>query len=463
VPGAAIDSNVGSPEYTQAKLTMQTELFAALSRKVRVTVDAGLADLVHFVPRKDQPFQRWFRYREGYSPEFVERVISQQTDTPQLVVDPFCGSGTTLLAARLAGVGAVGLDINPVSALVARAKTRRYGSAAIRRLRSLTEELTALRPGMESAPVPALRIIGKIFRPDVLDALLVARHRIDSESDPLIRDFLKVGWLAILEEVSNVFKEGNGIKYRNRKRTPTGYHTVPWEQLHHYQRDGYELVRERLSIQYALMLRDLEAVPVGEDYPVPAVHEGSALCLNDYVAENSSSLCIFSPPYCNNFNYMKIFKVELWTGGFVQSYEDLRRLNHRALRSHVETDVSTAESHVLPEEVQRVTDWIAAGELWSPRIPASVTSYFVDMRSALIKIHEAMVSGGECHIVVGNSAYGGVLVPTDLLLAEIARVLGFKVVGLTVARHLTTSSQQRAPLGALISGLRESVLALRKV
>ena len=65
-------------------------------------------------------------------------------------------------------------------------------------------------------------------------------------------------------------------------------------------------------------------------------------------------------------------------------------------------------------------------------------------------------------IAVGNSAYGGVLVPTDLLLALIAQDAGFVVERFEVARHLTTSSQQRARLAPLLHLLRETSLTLRK-
>jgi tRNA G10 N-methylase Trm11 len=41
----------------------------------------------------------------------------------QLLLDPFCGSGTSLVEARLAGLAAVGIDLNPFAVLLARANT----------------------------------------------------------------------------------------------------------------------------------------------------------------------------------------------------------------------------------------------------------------------------------------------------------------------------------------------------
>ena len=68
---------------------------------------------------------RWVPWIAGYSASFADDVISAylgHRKTRTLVIDPFCGVGTTLLQAVLRGHNAIGFEINPYPALVARAK-----------------------------------------------------------------------------------------------------------------------------------------------------------------------------------------------------------------------------------------------------------------------------------------------------------------------------------------------------
>ena len=69
---------------------------------------------------------------------------------------------------------------------------------------------------------------------------------------------------------------------------------------------------------------------------------------------------------------------------------------------------------------------------------------------------------GFCSIVVGNSSYGGVVFPTDLILASYAEDIGFSVDKLEVDRYIITSSQQYFKTINSRKFLRESIVCLKK-
>jgi len=436
-------------------------LVNSIAEGLPITAINGFASLVNFVPSAGVPIHRWFRYREGYSVELVKKIIGG-LPRGSVVLDPFCGCGSTLLAAQELGYESYGFDVNPLSTLVARVKTRPYKKAQVETLKGIANAVRAISKTATPDPVPQFDIIGKVFHQEILEALLISRRFIKSIQAEEIREFVFLAWLSILEDVSNVYKEGNGIKYRNRKRLPDGYITISNEdwQRKVFPENKHDFVLKRLDAQLSLMLADLERVDRSEIAKAHVINApAEQLC--DYVSENSVAISVFSPPYCNCFNYFKAFKVELWMGEFVQSYHDMQLLNRSALRSHVETVLSREGDGRIPE-VESFAELLDGEKLWDRRIPNAVRGYFQDMRTILGELKKVTKPSGKCVAVVGNSAYGGVLIPTDALLAKIAQKDGYTVSQISVARHLTTSSQQRSALDGRQQFLRESIIFLEK-
>ena len=65
-------------------------------------------------------------YPARLNPNVARRIIRLYGKDARNMLDPYCGSGTTLVEARLAGLDAHGFDINPSARLISMAKTRNY-------------------------------------------------------------------------------------------------------------------------------------------------------------------------------------------------------------------------------------------------------------------------------------------------------------------------------------------------
>lgn len=432
----------------------------SLCSKFSFSTLEGYENLVNYSGSKSEPVHRWFKYREGYSLQLIRNLLSNSSKGA-VVADPFCGSGSTLVAAQELGLESYGFDINPLSVLIARVKTASYTKAQVNLIRAYKDKIARLCSDFPSGERPLLKIIGKVFQPEILDELLRQRALINSVDNLPVRNFLKVAWLAILEEVSNVYKEGNGIKYKNRKRTPAGYIRLPDEVWHRnlFPDDREAFVKQAINKKLDEMLADLERR--GLSVPPAHIFEVTAEQMKDYLPEGTVDHVISSPPYCNCFNYFKIFKIELWMGEFVKSYDELRELNRRAMRSHVETTLKRDGDQNI-SLVDNFSNQIDPDQVWDKRIPDAVRGYFQDMRKVLKQTNFVLKPGGQAIFVVGNSAYSGVIIPTDALIASMSDDIGFDVPNIAVARHLTTSSQQRELLEDRKSYLRESLVYLTK-
>jgi hypothetical protein len=440
----------------EARIDANRQILDRLSRGLSVRNDPTLGPLVR-PSDAEEPIQRWFHYREGYTAELCRRIFSPDET---FVADPFCGFGSTLLAARNAGLPSVGLDVSPLATFVSRVKTRTYSGSTIRAVRQHAARLAELTRRSPAAPAPTIRILNKLFHPDILHALLVFRAAIDGADRAEVKEFLLFAWIAILERVSNVYREGNGVKYRNRQRHGNTYSVTPYEEweAQQFPRDKFSYVKEELLAQLDMMLAEAGTAPEG---PEPAVEQRDASAAVGLVPAGGASLALFSPPYCNCFNYIKAYKLELWMAGFIRAYPDIRALTAMGVRSRTESLLNPINDP-YPTVIDQLVGLMAPDDLWSPQLPDVVRGYFADMQRTLTSLAHAVRRGGRCVIVVGNSAYAGVLIPSDLLLARIATAIGFEVEEIVVSRHLTTSSQQKKSLEPMKDYLRESIIHLRR-
>lgn len=415
-----------------------------------------LAGLVHWAGAATQPIHRWFRYREGFSPALITKL-----GLGRRILDPFCGSGSIMVGAAQQGRTAVGIDVNPLAAFVSRVKLSPLGPADVGAATAFLGGFEAAAASVEPWPAPALRIVPKVFEPRILDTVLRLRALIERRATSAAqRDFLLLAWLSILQEVGSYFKEGNGIKYRNRKRSKVGYVARPdghW-QLERFGADQEGFVIGAFRARLTEMLADVPAWRRGA-WRGQRVIEGDALEETGRLGAGSFDSVVFSPPYANRFDYFESQKVELWFGGFVDSYEALGALRKRSLRSHLGAALDGAVVD-LPDVEALIARIDPASYAVRMRVPALIRGYFSDMATIVRRGRHVLVPGGQCCVVVGNSAYGGVIIPTDQIIARLGLDAGFSQATVVPVRHLTVAPQQRTELRGREGLMRESIVVL---
>jgi len=436
------------------KSALNEKLALAMQSQTPVYDEPGLRKAVNFDGSRSVPVHRWFKYREGFSPSILDRLNGNQR-----VFDPFCGCGTTLIEAKRRGVNAVGTDVNPLAVFVARVKTRNYNAKHRREFKIWTKRASEFR-GMW--PAPEMHLLPKLFQPEALTELLRLRAGLENCDDSRVRDLLRLCWLNILERCSNVFKEGNGLKYRNKKRQPGRYATVPdriW--IPRYFGDSIrDFVRRRWREQCVAVACDLEETTEGGQSKIDILERS---CLDASIGEEvqKCDASVFSPPYANRFDYFEAFKIELWMGNFVKSAEQMRGLRNLSMRNNLTVRTGEVRRRQDLEEFLGLMEESASSVRMGIR--ETLRGYFDDVTLLTINLLNVLEKGGKVLCVVGNSAYAGVLVPTDLLCARIFAEAGFTVEKVEVARHLHVSSQQR---GNMVAGLepymRESVITCRR-
>ncbi len=437
----------------------QISIFKTLESKVPFINANSFSNQVHFQNAYQTPVQRWFPYREGYSTRLVNTFIKELKISGN-VFDPFSGSGTTLLSARQNDLNSFGIDVNPISVLVAKVENESYHYNDIQ---DLITEIDNLKNAKKSNEIlqTQFNLAIKVFNTEILQALLQLKSHIRKIKNEKIQNLVFVAWLSIIEEVSNIKKEGNGIKYKNRKRSLNGYKTIEkeiWENQV-FPTNKFAFVKSKLIKHLDLIMYDIRS-NYGSIEKQPKIYKGSCLEFDKFFSDEID-FTFYSPPYCNSFDYFEIHKIDLWLGDFINNKEEFRLLRNTGFRSNTNA-LNYKSIKYKNEHLEKLISLFDVDRLWNKKIPNVVRGYFDDTYSLLYKLFYQTKKGGKVGIVIGNSAYSGVIIPSDVLIADIAREIGFNVKNVFVTRHLTTSSQQKKELNVLKNFLRESIVLLEK-
>jgi len=427
--------------------------------KIKVIKNSEYEKLVNFNGNLLIPIHRWFNIKEGYSKALIKNLIRrfniQQSD---LIMDPFTGSGTTLLAAKEKGINGIGFEINPFLAFLTKLKLTDFTQEE---RKELLEELKKIKKinFKPSISPPKLSISNKLFG-NRLNEIMMLKEYILSISNIKKRDFLFLALLTILEDVSIAKKDGNGLKYPKNK--------MPKEVLPTFISKLYTMIQDLQFSDCSYVENYLFSEDVRNLYDL--INNKKNLVTTDLINNvnidyiknfnDKISLIVFSPPYMNCFDYTEVYKMELWFGDFIKDYDELKILRNRSLVSHLNTRLE--KRRLLNDRyINFFTSRINKQKLWNRKIPLMIEGYFEDMWITLKGLYKLLKPGHYCVIVVGNSAYGNIAIPTDLILGNLGLKVGFTECKIEVARHLGTSSQQYKKVKN-INFLRESLVILKK-
>lgn len=235
-------------------------------------------------------------YPAKFVPQIPREIIAKLTLPGEWILDPFCGSGTSLVEGNLLGRHAVGTDVNPLSCKIARAKSTPLSQEQIASIDELLFLLISKgHQALPDAQLPCFQNIDKWFSPIVQVELagLLALLRAHAQ-DSVALNFLEVAFSAIIVKASN---QESDTRYKAIEKA----HPVGAVAKMYIKKLSESLEKARLYAARALP-------NFTEVHQLDSTNERTSY-------ESRFSLAVTSPPYMNSYDYYLYHKHRMnWLG-----------------------------------------------------------------------------------------------------------------------------------------------------
>jgi len=417
----------------------------------------------------DEAIHSWYRFVLGYPPHLVKEYLKTLGADPYIdwVFDPFCGTATTPIEARLNGFSTISIDANPISILATQVKLNwsvnlqevtlqledildiasvclnHYNLASVpedhRQLSfwgpqflgdntedngsSCDFELDELLPASAASLIPK----GFISQNPLL-RVLALRYAIEKTVlKQEIRDFFR------LALASTIVNTAGNIGFG-----PEVYRLPPREDAN---------VLGAFAATITRMVSDLKLILEKQQRPFPSakVFKDDARALSSLNECPPIGIVITSPPYPNEKDYTRSTRLESVLLGLITSKNDLRVLKSGLLRSNTRNvfvsddddkfvqDISSIMT--VAEEIEKMRQRLGKTSGFERLYHRVTRLYFGGMYRHLMALLPKLRPGARCAYVVGDQmSYFRVHIRTAHLLADVANKVGFQVEGVELWR-----------------------------
>lgn len=434
-----------------------------LSRPENPDRDASpISSSANSVNSADRMVHEWYRFVLSYPPHLVRDYLDN-FDLPKsaVVLDPFCGTGTTLVEAQLNHHQAFGLEANPFPAFASQVKTDwRIDPDSLETLSQLIADKTSqilASEGLEDFSIGT--------RSDIE----LRRLSVEAERALITNSISPVPLhktLTLIEEISR-YSETPEHQYfilalaKSLVTTIGNLRFGPEVGIGKLKTDAPVVGLWQTEVKRIIAdLRQLRP----SDYPQATVHLADARQAASVLSPASIDAVITSPPYPNEKDYTRTTRLESVILGFYQDMPQIRTFKKSLIRSNTR-GVYVADGddrwvkgnpriQALADEIEERR--IALGKTSGfEKLYARVTKlYFGGMAKHLTELTHVLRPGAQLAYVVGDQAsYLQVMIRTGELLAEIAEEIGYEVTRIDLFRTRFATATQ--------ADLREEVLVLK--
>ena len=401
---------------------------------------------------EDRPIHDWYRFVLSFPPHLVREYVDRfELETGDVVLDPFCGTGTTMVEAKKLGIESVGIEAVPMSAFAARTKLLWNISPA-----DLATDAHLIAAAANAEIEQSLARLPRTL-PETQTKLLL-KNSISPKplhQTLILRDTIRA--------IGGVRTDHLLLALAKQLPTEIG-------NLRFGPEIGLGQIKEDAPVvdlwmkQVERMSSDLKQWTASSSIHLHGLYRATPALPADLLPPSSVDAVITSPPYPNEKDYTRTVRLESVMLGLLEDRESLRRVKRSLVRSNTRSVYKQDDDDVWLKEFPKIGE--LADQIESRRLELGKTSgfekmyhrvtrlYFGGMARHLESLKVVLKPGAQLAYVVGDQAsYFRIMIRTGELLASIAEHLGYEVMDRQLFRTRTATATR--------AQINEEVLLLR--
>lgn len=351
------------------------------------------------------------KFPAKFFPELPRYLIRKYSQPGNYVIDPMCGSGTTILEALLNNRIGIGIDIDPIALLITKVKTTPLASESLDTAKKLLDkQIRKLDNSVEFNPIlPEFNYRDKWFRSFVLRELgiirdsifIIKNHTEISQVDDIV-EFFQVIMSSIIRDVSNADPHCTRTVLRKKVKKKI----LPGDTLKKFSL--------RLA-QQIVEMKNFTEILTGSAYFHGHTPGGTALATE--LCDSSIDLAVTSPPYINAVDYPRTHQLEMYWLGLLDD-GPLSKVKRKYIGT--ETVYKDEYRNLQVSGYKTLDPVLEKIYRLDPRRAFIAFKFFEDMKHQLQEMMRILKPGSRYCIAIGNNLMRGVQVKSHEILAEIA-------------------------------------------
>lgn len=377
----------------------------------------------------------WLRLTPAYSVNLVSDLLDTYKDKKLVVLDPFCGTGTTALVCAERGIESDTTDINPFLVWFARTKTSPYNTDDIFLFEKLSNQLAENMQAIQEQDtwVPPLHQIEKWWNEKKLlnlSSIIKAIKELETSISETTSNLLKLAFCRLMIEEANV---------------SFGHQSMSFKKDVGEQLPLLKILENETVIKWETIVSTISKSASSNIILQPRVLLCDARNLSTKLNENYYNCVITSPPYPNRMSYIRELRPYMYWLGYLQNGRDAGELDWQAIggtwgcaTSKVGKWEPEHKLEIPYEDFESIINRIAEK---SHLLSRYVHKYFYDILHHSQEIFKVVEHGGFIHYIVGNSKFYDVMLPVESIFAGIFEAVGFVNVNIRIIRKRTSKKE----------------------